>query len=152
MMENPWPEGEKIVKDIRNLFRLKKELNYIAIKDVRNLVRQKKKKETKTIKDRILRDIKSLFEHEGEEENYHKSVRVNDFWGNNYIEYETNGHRNKTLSVEEYLNKVRPYLKDIINNLKKSDTWKIHDEERVMHSKSDNIEIMINDEADEVII
>ena len=26
-----------------------------------------------------------------------------------------------------------------------------NDEERVMHSKSDNIEIMINDEADEVI-
>ena len=32
---------------------------------------------------------------------------------------------NKTLSVEEYLNKVRPYLKSIINNLKKSDTWRI---------------------------
>ena len=31
----------------------------------------------------------------------------------------------KTISVEEYLNKIRPYLKDIINNLKKSDTWKI---------------------------
>ena len=28
---------------------------------------------------------------------------------------------NKTLSVEEYLNKIRPYLKDIINDLKKSD-------------------------------
>ena len=32
---------------------------------------------------------------------------------------------NKTLTVEEYLNKVRSYLKDIMNNLKKSDTWKI---------------------------
>ena len=31
----------------------------------------------------------------------------------------------KTLSVQEYLNKIRPYLKDIINNHKKSDTWKI---------------------------
>ena len=30
----------------------------------------------------------------------------------------------KTLSTEEYVNKIRPYLKDI-NNLKKSDTWKI---------------------------
>ena len=29
------------------------------------------------------------------------------------------------LSIEEYLNKIRPYLKDIINNIKKSDTWKI---------------------------
>ena len=70
----------------------------------------------------------------------------------NYIEYKSNGDWNKTLLVEEYLNKIRPYLKDIINNLKKSDTWKIqliiansfvssldNDEERVIHSKSDNI-------------
>ena len=55
----------------------------------------------------------------------------------------------KQLSVEEYINKIRPYLKDI-NNLKKSYTWKIqlgvanilvsfidHDEKHVMHSKSD---------------
>ena len=75
-----------------------------------------------------------------------------------------NGDRKKALPVEEYLNKIRPYLKDIINNLKKSDTSKIqltiannfissidNDEERVMHSKSDNIEIMINDGADEII-
>ena len=33
---------------------------------------------------------------------------------------------NKILSVEQYLNKVRPYLKCIVNNLKKSDTWKIN--------------------------
>ena len=32
----------------------------------------------------------------------------------------------KKLSVEEYLNKVNPYLKDIINNLKKSETWKFN--------------------------
>ena len=49
-------------------------------------------------------------------------------------------------------------------NLKKSGTLKIqliiannfvssidNDEERVMHSKCDNIEIMVNDEADKVI-
>ena len=100
--------------------------------------------------------------HEEEEKNYYKPVAVSSFWRNNYIEYESNGARNKTLSVEECLNKLRPYLKVIINNLKKSDTWKTHltrannfissinnDKERVMHSKSDNIEIMSNDEADE---
>ena len=51
-----------------------------------------------------------------------------------------------------------------MNDLKKSDARKIQltianksissivsDEERVIHSKSDNIEIMINDEADEFI-
>ena len=50
-----------------NLFRLKiKELNYIAIKNIRNIFR-KEKKQTKAIKDRILRDLKkylkNLFEH-----------------------------------------------------------------------------------------
>ena len=38
---------------------------------------------------------------------------------------ESSGSRIKTLSVEEYVDKIRPYLKDIINNLKKSDTCKI---------------------------
>ena len=62
--------------------RLKLELNYTAIKDIRNIFRLGKK--TKAIKDRILRDIKNLFEHE--EENYYKPVRVSNFWSNNYIE------------------------------------------------------------------
>ena len=85
--------------------------------------KKKLKKETKAIKDRILRDIKNLFEHE--EEYHHKLVRANNFWSNNYIEYESNGDRNKTLSAEECRNKISPYLNDIINNLKKSDTWEI---------------------------
>ena len=38
-MESLGFEEEKIVKDVRNLFRLKKELNYTATKDVRNLFR-----------------------------------------------------------------------------------------------------------------
>ena len=55
-------------------------------------------------------------------------------------------------------------LKRNHNNLKKCDEWKRqltiannffpsidHDEERVMHSKRDKIEIMIDDDADEVI-
>ena len=148
-------EKENIIKIIRNLFRLKKELNYTAIKDIRTFFRLEK--ETKAIKDRIIRDIKNLFKHE--EENHYKLVTVSTFYSNNYIEYESNSDRNKTLSVEEYLDKIRPYLKDIVNNLKKSDAWKIqltiannfissidNDKERVMHSKSDSIEIMINNE------
>ena len=61
-MESFSLEKENIIKDIKNLFRLKTELNYTAIKDIRNLFRQEK--ESKAIKDRILRDIKNLFEHE----------------------------------------------------------------------------------------
>ena len=42
-MENPRSEEEKIIKNIRNLFKLKKEQNDTAIKDIQNLFRLKKK-------------------------------------------------------------------------------------------------------------
>ena len=58
-------EEENIIKDIRNLFRLKREQNCPAVKDIRNLFRQEK--ETKAIRDRILGDFKNLFENEKEE-------------------------------------------------------------------------------------
>ena len=43
------------------------------------------------------------------------------------MEYESNGDGSKILSIGGYLNRIRRYLKDIINNLKKkkNDTWKI---------------------------
>ena len=42
----------------------------------------RKEKEANAIKDKILRGIKNLFEHE-EKENYYKLVRVSNFWSNN---------------------------------------------------------------------
>ena len=115
-------EEENIIKDIRNLFRLKKELNYAVIEYIINLLGIEK--ETKAIKDTILTDIKNLFKHK-EEENYHKPVRVSNLWSNNYIGYERNGDKNETLPVEEYLNKIRSYLKDIKTSLKEPDTCKL---------------------------
>ena len=49
-------------------------------------------------------------------------MKVGNFWINNYIEYESKGDRNKILSVEEYLNETKLYLKYIINNFKEFDT------------------------------
>ena len=55
-MENSRPKEEKITKDIGNLF--------------------KWEKETKAFKDRRLGCIKKLFEHEQEEKNYCKPVKM----------------------------------------------------------------------------
>ena len=92
-----------------------------------------------------------------------KSLKVGNIWSNNYIEKKSNSDKNKTLSDEEYRSKIRPYLQDIINDLRKSVIWKIQltikinfisskdgEEEHIMYSRSDNIET-INDRADEVI-
>ena len=71
------------------------------------------KRKNKEIKGRVSR---YLFEQE--KQVYYKPGTVRNFWGRNYIQYEPNADRNKTLLIEEYLNKNRPYLKDIINDLK----------------------------------
>ena len=68
------------------------------------------KKENKTIKDRIIRENRNIFELE---EDYYKGARVGNFWCNSYIEYRNKGNR-KILSVEEYLNEIKSYLKDTI--------------------------------------
>ena len=69
------------------------------------------------------------------------------------MEHESSSDRNENLSVKEYLSEIKPQLRDIILNLQKSDTLKIQltnaiisskdiDEERVMHSKSNNTEFI----------
>ena len=92
---------DNITQNIRNIFKLNKQ--------------------NETIKDRIIKDINTLFE----EEDYCKSVKVGIFDSNSCFEYECNGDKLKTLSIKEYLNKIKSYLKDIMCNLEKSDTWKI---------------------------
>ena len=59
-----WCFLKDIIKDIRNIFRLKKELNYASIK--RNIFRPEK--ERKVIEDRIITDIRYIFGYQ--EENY----------------------------------------------------------------------------------
>ena len=53
----------------------------------------------------MYRDIRNLSEDKEEKESYYKPAKVS-----NYIEYESNADRNKTLSFEKYVNKVRPYF------------------------------------------
>ena len=60
------------------------------------------KKENEAIKHKIVRDIRNLFEYE--EKDYYQPLGLYNFWTNNYIEYESNSDRNKTLTVEKYVN------------------------------------------------
>ena len=58
-MENQRSEEGKIIKYMRNLFRLKKEQNDISVEGIRNHFRLKK--EVKGIKDIVLRNTENLF-------------------------------------------------------------------------------------------
>ena len=54
------------------------------------------------------------------EEDYYESKRVRNVWNNNYIEYESNGDKNRNLSLDEYRNKIKTYLRNMIINLQDS--------------------------------
>ena len=54
-----------------------------------------------------------------------KPAKVGYFWNKSYIEYESNGDRNKNPATNKYLKEIRLFLKNIITDLQKSNTWKI---------------------------
>ena len=76
------------IKDIRNYFILKKEIGDNTGKHKKYF--WTKKKILKHSKNRIIRDIRKIFEYE---EDYYKPVRAGDLWSNNYFEYESIGDR-----------------------------------------------------------
>ena len=98
-------------------------------------------------------------------EDYYKPIIVKSAHDNNYIQYESIGDKDKTLTISQYLNMIRPYLVDMINDYRNKHEWKIQlsaeinfisskpdsDETRIMHTKSDNLEIMIGSDTNEVI-
>ena len=115
------------------------------------------------------------------DEDYYKPIVAKSAFGGNYIQYESNGDKGKNLSIKKYLNIIKPYLIDIINEHKThglgryhsgnkswveetSSEWKIQltmainfisskdsDETLTMHTKSNNVEIMVGSETDEII-
>ena len=90
----------------------------------------------------------------------YKPAIVKSDYDNNYIEYRSEG--DKLLTIEEYLDLVKPYLKELINDHQSKGEWKIQltaqinfislrpgsDETRVMHTKSINEEFMNGSDAD----
>ena len=129
---------EKVLKNIVKYFKkLKEDLSKI-----------------KTYQYNITRDIDYLF-NEITEEGYYEPVEIKSAFDGNYIEYESRGDKDDNSSLEEYLNIIRPYLRDMIDNHKSHSKSKIQiimriifvssldaNEIHIMHTKSDNIEIM----------
>ena len=63
-------------------------------------IRQKKEVKDRLIKDITITEIKTLFEQQQQEEDYYYKPKIeSNFHINNYIEYESNGDRNRNLSL-----------------------------------------------------
>ena len=93
----------------------------------------------------------------------YKPTIVKSGYNNNYIEYRSEG--DKLLTIEEYLNLIEPYLRELINDHKNKGEWKIQltaqinfislrpgsGETRVMHTRSVNEEFMNGSDTGEII-
>ena len=108
----------------------------------------------------MIRDIRTRFEQE--DEDYLKHERIISFWNNNYIEYDSSG--DKSLSLNDYLNKIKTHLKNIIKNLQRFDIWKIEltaaisftsskntREEREIYTTSDNVKFTSHSNINDVV-
>ena len=64
-----------------------------------------------------IKEVKYLF-NEINEEDYYEPIKIKHSFDDNYIEYESRGNTDNNLSLAEYLNIIRPYLRDMIDNHK----------------------------------
>ena len=92
----------------------------------------------------------------------YKPVLIIAGFNNNYLEYGSDG--SNSLSFMEYLNLIKPYLEDLINEKKNKGEWKLQlaakisfvslkpdsDETRLMHTRSNAEEFMNGSETEEI--
>ena len=169
------------IKNPKNLSKSKiKEIEKNLLEFEKSLSKPKKYHDYDDNEYRGIRDVRSLFNQSFDKDYYKPIKTIGSFDNkNNYIEYESKGDKDKKLSPKEYLNMIRPYLSDIINDHKAHEGWvgnkvidykttlgewkiqltmsinfishKDSNETRTMHTKSDNIEIMMSSETNEII-
>ena len=89
------------------------------------------------------------------EDVYYKPIEVKSAFNGNYVLYESNGDKIRSLSVLEYLSKIRSYLYDLIEEYSYNSSWKIQivaklsfisltdsNVRQILYSKSDNVNIL----------
>ena len=110
------------------------------------------------INDDFIENVRDLFNIV----NY-EPILIKTGFNNYYLEYRSEG--NDSLSFEEYLNLIKPYLNDLINDKKDRGEWKLQlsaqinfisqrpgsDETRVMHTRSVCEEFMSGSETEEIV-
>ena len=98
------------------------------------------------------------------EEDYYKPTEVKSTFDGNYVLYESREDKDAELALDEHFDKIKPHLKYMIDYYKSNGEWKIQitmriifisfidkNETQVMHTKSDNVEIMNGTDTSDAI-
>ena len=63
--------------------------------------------------------------NEVNEEDYYEPNKIKSAFDGSYVLYESRGDKDNMLAIYEYFDKIKPYLKDIIDDYKSKGEWKI---------------------------
>ena len=110
-------------------------------------------KKLQKYQDNIIYGLDYLF-NKVSEEDYYEPKEIKSAFDGSYVLYESKGDKDNMLAIYEYFDKIKPYLKDMIDDYKSKGEWKIQivmriifvsfidkNETQVMHTKSDNVKI-----------
>ena len=128
-------------------------------------IKSKKEKKIHETIDKLILKAKQLKINISKPKNdVYKPIKNSRAFIDNFVEYKSNSKKDKSLSVTRYLNNIREHLRKLINDKRKKGKWQIQlimktnfissenfNETRDMHSKSDNIEIMVGVDTNEII-
>ena len=148
----------------KSFFKFKKfyyynDIEYKRIRDVKNLFNEVA--------------LSGIAFNQSNDEDYYKPIKTNSAFNGSNIEYQSKGGKDKNLSIKEYLYMIITHLRDVINDHKAHGKVKVHssndyetegewkiqssmeinfvsskdsDEIRIMHTNSDDIEILMGSE------
>ena len=88
-----------------------------------NLFKTKKYYDYDDIGYRGIRNVRDLFDLSIDED-YYKPIIARGAFNSSYIQHESKGDKGKNLSIKKYLNMIRPYLSDLINDHKTQGKWR----------------------------
>ena len=108
-------ENKQRAKELKNIHLNKKTEHFLEkIEEKLNRLKKHCNRDKNDLDYKGIRYIENLF-GEVDEEDYYKPIKTKDPFNDNQIEYERRGDKNKNLSLEEYFDMIRPYLRDMIN-------------------------------------
>ena len=97
-------------------------------------------------------------------DDYYKPTEVKSAFDGNYVLYASTGDKDGLLYIFEYLEKIKPYLRDLTDFYNTKGKWKIQlstqitfisyadaNQVQLMHSKSDNVKTMFGVDANDTI-
>ena len=137
----------------------------LSLKKAKKSIEIKHKKRFKKIQEtvnKLILKVKQL--KKNIRKDVYKPIKISGAFSDNFVEYQSNGNRDRSISIARYLNNIREHLRKLIHDQKENGEWKIQlimkinfissrnfTESRDMYSKSDNFEVMMGGNTNEII-